>query len=331
MHSGGASAKIETLHAASLVIEPNPKPSAQWLWLLLSLIAPLYYGLVSLSHSLVEFRVQDDARLHVVWLQQFWDSGLFPQDLFAEYYRAIQGVGFQGVYWLLAQFGVEPLLLAKLLPTGLAVLTTMFLFRFTLALVPYPACGFWTTLFLNQNIWLKDDLISATPRAFAYPLLMMFLDCLVRSSDWGLLILVAITGLVYPQLVLVELGLILLRYPRRGLLLAAALGTAAATILPFRQGVTQAFGSLFTEAQMQQMPEFGPGGRREYFGVDPLSFWLRGASGLRFPLFPPILWASLALPWIPSSTHPNFAPLRRLLAELLLVSLGLFLLAHLLF
>jgi hypothetical protein len=351
---------------------------SQQTWLLLSLIAPLYYGLVSLHHGLAAWRVQDDARLHVVWLQQFWDSELFPHDIMADYYRAIQAWGYQAVYWLLAQMGVEPLILAKLLPTGLAILTTVYLFYLTLALLPAPACGFWTTLLLNQNIWLKDDLISATPRAFAYPLLVMFLYYLVqlsgvqmsevqvsevqmsevqmsgvqasrleqtgvRQAGLVLLLLIALTGLFYPQLVLVELGLLCLREPRRLWLLVGALGTAVAVILPFRQGVTQAFGALMSAAQMQQMPEFGPGGRRAYFGVDPLSFWFRGASGLRFPLFPPMLWAGLALPWLPNRPDPSFgsAPAfgptssfglaRRLLAELLLVSVGLFLLAHLLF
>ena len=31
------------------------------------------------------------------------------------------------------------------------------------------------TLMFNQNIWRKDDLVSATPRAFIYPLFLAFL------------------------------------------------------------------------------------------------------------------------------------------------------------
>jgi hypothetical protein len=295
-------------------------------WLLLSLIAPLYFGLISLHYGLAEFRVQDDARLHVAWLQQYVDADLFPDDLIADYYQSIQAVGFKALYWAMAQLGIAPLLLAKLLPTGLAVITTVYLFYLTLQFLPYPACGFWTTLFLNQNIWFKDDLISATPRAFIYPLFVAFLYYLLRQSRWLTLVAIGLTGLFYPQMVLVELGILALRRPgwRFGL---AALATAALAILPFRYAVTQEFGPLVSATQMQQMPEFGLQGRREYFGVDFFSFWLGGASGIRLPSFPPILWASLALPWL---KHPAAKNLD-LLVQTLLASVGLFFLAHLLF
>ncbi|XQQ07612.1 MAG: hypothetical protein EDM05_61445 [Leptolyngbya sp. IPPAS B-1204] len=302
------------------------------LWFWLSLLVPLYFGLVSLHYALSQaYLVQDDARLHIVWLQQWMDPELFPQDGIARYYQTIQAGGFKTLYWSMAQLGIEPLRLAKLLPTLLALITTVYLFQFSLALLPVPAAAFLATLLLNQNIWFKDDLISATPRAFVYPLLAAFLYYLVRRRFACCLVLIALTGWVYPQLVLVELGLIVLQ--RRidwGLL---AVGVAVLVILPYQQQVAQEFGALLSAAEMQQMPEFGPQGRREYFGVDPLSFALRGASGLRLPLFPPILWIGVVLPflrWRSEGDLPD-APKLRPLAELLLVSLTLFLLAHLLF
>ncbi|WNZ22661.1 hypothetical protein HJG54_07190 [Leptolyngbya sp. NK1-12] len=305
-------------------------PYRLWVWL--SLLVPLYFGLVSLHFALSQaYVVQDDARLHIVWLQQWMDPDLFPQDAIAHYYQTIQAGGFKALYWSMAQLGIEPLLLAKLLPTLLALITTVYLFQFSLALLPVPAVAFLATLLLNQNIWFKDDLISATPRAFVYPLLAAFLYYLVRRRFACCLMLIGLTGWVYPQLVLVELGLVLLQ--RRigwGLL---AVGVAVLVILPYQQQVAQEFGALLSAAEMQQMPEFGPQGRREYFGVDPLSFALRGASGLRLPLFPPILWIGVALPflrWRPEGDSPDVPKLRPL-AELLLVSLTLFLLAHLLF
>jgi hypothetical protein len=322
------------------------------IWLLLSLAVPLYFGLISLWYSFSHaYVVQDDARLHVVWLQRFVNPALFADDLIAQYYQAIQADGFKALYWAMAKLGIEPLLLAKLLPTGLALVTTVFLFRLTLHLLPHPACGFWTILFLNQNIWLKDDLISATPRAFVYPLLTAFLYALVRRSLWLCLLTMALMGLFYPQLVLVQLGILSLRLfsfnppagAKRWLWSAGILVTgilvAAAVILPFQHRVMQQFGSILTAAQMQQMPEFGLDGRRQYFGVDPLSFWFRGASGLRLPLFPPILWLSLGLPIllkIPTlrterQTYAIQWPAVRLLAQTLLASVAAFLLAHLLF
>lgn len=349
--------------------------SQRLFWLLLSLIVPLYFGLISLHHAVTQaFMVQDDARLHIVWLQQFVDPDLFANDLIAQYYQTIQAAGFQALYWGMAKLGIEPLILAKLLPTGLALITTGYLFHLTLHLLPHPACAFLTTLLLNQNIWLKDDLISATPRAFIYPLFAAFLYYLVRRSAWGCWITIGLMGLFYPQLVLVELGILTLRllptmiqaasissnlegemagpigseppaltenerrqFRRSAMqqlrLWLVAIGVAVLVMLPFQQHVAHEFGSLLSAAQMQQMPEFGPNGRREYFGVDPVSFMFRGASGVRLPLFPPILWVGVALPFV---LHLRLVRVQvsselKLLAEIVLASLVLFLLAHLLF
>lgn len=310
-------------------------------------MVPLYFGLISLHHAWSQpYVVQDDARLHIVWLQQFVDTDLFPHDVIAQYYQTIQAVGFKTLYWAMAKLGIEPLMLAKLLPTGLALITTAYLFHLTLHLLPQPGCALLTTLLLNQNIWFKDDLISATPRAFIYPLFVAFLYYLVRSSFWRCLITIALTGLFYPQLVLVELGLLTwrlwqtrasqpnLRYSLWRWIVAVSV--AVLVVWPFQQTVTREFGHLLSLAQMQQMPEFGLNGRREYFGVSPISFALRGASGVRLPLFPPVLWLSLILPVLlrfrpgVCQTFPVSSKLK-LLTEIILVSLALFFLAHLLF
>lgn len=313
--------------------------SQKTVWFLLSLAAPLYFGLISLHYASQDFVIQDDARLHIVWLQQFVDPDLFPADLIAEYYQTIQAAGFKALYWLMAQVGISPLLLAKLLPTVLAIIATVYLFHLTLFLLPVPACGFLTTLLLNQNIWLKDDLISATPRAFIYPLFTAFLYYLLRRSSLPLLIALTLTSLFYPQVALVELGVLTLRLCSKGagkkyLVWLAAVALVGITVLPFQQQITAQFGEILTAAQMQQMPEFGVNGRREYFGVDPISFAFRGASGLRLPTFPPILWASLGLPILlrtQSRTVKAITPEAKLLLQIGIASLTLFFLAHLLF
>lgn len=321
-------------------MDKPPLNVSGWLWL--SLLVPLYFGLVSLVYSFSQpYLIQDDARLHIVWLQQWVDPDLFPNDPIAYYYQTIQAAGFQAVYRLFAQVGLAPLLLAKFLPLLLAVVTTIYVFYLTQFLLPHPACGFLTTLLLNQNIWIKDDLISATPRAFVYPLFAAFLYYLLRRSPLPLLISLGLMGLFYPQMVLVELGILTLRLwtsrsKRRAdcVLLLAGLGVALLVIVPFQQQVSREFGTLQSAVQMQQMPEFGPSGRRAYFGVPPLQFWFAGASGLRFPLFPPILWIGLALPLLLRTHRPAVQRLTsevRLLAEIGVSAIGWFLLAHLLF
>lgn len=319
----------------------------QPLWLILALAIPLYFGLISLHYALSQdYIVQDDARIHIIWLQQFVDPQLFPDDLFAQYYQAIQAVGFKWLYGLMAKLGIAPLLFAKLLPLLLGLLTTFYCFKLVLQLIPLFSAAFLATLILNQNIWLKDDLISATPRSFTYLLFIVFLYYLLKRSLIPCLITVTLQGLFYPQLLLVAVGVLLLRLLRwqgrslqlthtksdykfavSGVVIAiGAIGLFAAS--------TSEFGPLATAAQMKTMPEFGLNGRREYFDVDWISFWFRGASGFRFPLFPPIIWFSLGLPLLLNSQSPVAKSITseiKILAQVFLVSLVLFFLAHLLF
>jgi hypothetical protein len=290
--------------------------------------------------------VQDDARIHIVWLQQLIDRQLFPDDLFARYYQAIQPLGLRSLYKAFTWLGLQPMLLAKLLPLGLGLLTTVYSFYLSLKFLPIPSSAFLSTLILNQNIWLKDDLISATPRSFNYLLLSAFLYYLLHRAWVPCLLALTLQGLFYPQLMLVEIALLGLRcwrWRRRSLrpstqvidygVWVAALAIGLAVILGFSSSVTQEFGSLVTVDQMHTMPEFGINGRRQYFGVDPLRFWFAGASGLRLPLFPPIIWLSLGLPVLLrrqlrlsySIAHVG------LLGQLAIASLSLFGLAHLLF
>ena len=92
---------------------------------------------------------------------------------------------------------------------------------------------------------------------------------------------------------------------------------------------------------MRAWPEFQPGGRGEYFGLPFLAFWFDGLSGLRFPLYPPIIWLGAMLPlvvWkVPYFFHKAF-PLSaaitaevRVLGQLLVSSLAFFFLSHIIF
>lgn len=323
-------------------------PRNYWVYLGLSLIAPCYFGFISLNYALShDYIIQDDARLHIVWLQRFIDPGLFPNDAIAEYYEAIEPPGCKFFYWLLAQIGIEPLLLAKILPLVLALITTIYIFNFTLQIFPVPLSGFLATLILNQNIWLKDDLISATPRAFVYPLLAAFLYYLSGKKYFLCLVIIALQGLIYPQMMLVELATMILslfiwkknwfnlnQHHQHYFFSLAGIALVLITIIPFSAAITQEFGSMVTAAQMKMMPEFGLHGRREYFEVNFLSFYFAGASGLRAPLYPPIIWLSIGLPLL-LKYQPKLSRLitkkANILAYLIFTSISLFLLAHLLF
>ena len=80
------------------------------LWVGLSVLVCLYYGLISAHYGLSQdYIVQDDARQHVVWLQRFIDPELFPNDLIADYFMSLAPMGYKTVYWLTAKVGIEPI------------------------------------------------------------------------------------------------------------------------------------------------------------------------------------------------------------------------------
>ena len=370
------------LHSGPLSCKTPTVP----LWFSLSLVVPLYFGLISLIHATTSGPIiQDDARLHIVWLQRLIDPDLFPADIMANYYFAIQSVGFKALYSAAAALGIPPLFLAKILPLGLALITTIYLFWTTLLILPVPISGFLTTLVLNQNVWLKDDLISATPRAFVYPIFAAFLYYLLRGSTVRLLVTLVLQGMFYPQMMVVSVGMLTLRlfsfsffsvvkrlirrpYKRLNprstnehsiasdkpriksvLLWLIALGLTSGLLVFFSRDVAAQVGPLLNAEEMRAMPEFQLNGRREYFGVSPLQFIFSGASGLRFPLFPPIicLGALLLLIDSPFVSLPvlrkrwrfvndsplvcHITPHARVLGQLILAAVGLFFLAHLTF
>ncbi|MGF1538235.1 MAG: hypothetical protein ACFB4J_17360 [Elainellaceae cyanobacterium] len=308
----------------------------------LSLAVPLYFGLLTLLHARTSGPIiQDDARLHIVWLQQLIDPALFPQDAIADYYTAIQPLGFQALYGLAAALSIAPLLFAKVVPTALALIATVYLFRVALLIFPVPLSGLLVTLVFNQNIWLKDDLVSATPRAFVYPLFAAFLYYLLRNMRWLSLLTLGLQGLFYPQMMLVSLGLLTLRLlkvraakqlQRDIAFWGAALVITAGLLVLFSHRTAAQVGPLVSLGDMTTMPEFQADGRREYFGVSPLHFAFAGASGLRFPLFPPIICTGALLPLMLRKRWT--VPITRevvVLPQLFFSAVALFLLAHGLF
>ncbi len=306
---------------------PFSIPNRQvWGWLVLSLCVPLYFGGVTLLHQLSHaYIVQDDARQHVVYLARWLNPQQFAQDLIADYFMAVAPVGYKATYWAAAQVGIAPLLLAKLLPLLLSLIATGYLFFCGLYIFPVPLSGFLTTLIFNQQIWLKSDLVSATPRAFVYPIFAAFLYYLLRRALIPCLLTILLQGAFFPQLVLVQAGVLLLRCRRNPAFCLPGLLTAGLVISAY--AVTRSeFGAAITASQMRQMPEYGLGGRNEYFGVKPLAFWLLGNSGLRIPVFPSIIWAGFGLPWLRRIRLNQVT----LLSQVLLASLGSYGLAHLL-
>jgi hypothetical protein len=316
------------------------------LWFGLSLLVPLYFGLISLHYVVSQqYIIQDDARQHLVWLQRLVEPELFKDDLIINYFESVAPIGYKFFYWFWVQLGIAPIELAKILPLILAIITTIYIYKFTLQIFPLPVAGFWSSLFVNQLIWLNDDLVSASPRAFIYPLFSAFLYYLIKERFFELLIAIALIGLFYPQVLLVELAILtvrLFRLPTKSIKLSSNKKdyliwlTAVIIVCPILLSyalVKSEFSPVVTAIQMQQMPEFNLHGRSQYFVINPILFFLNGSSGLSLPIFPTIVWISLSLPWVLKSQLPLaklIQPKIKILWEVLLASLLMFILAHLL-
>ena len=181
-------------------------------WFLVTLVFAISYGILALKKAFAgEWVVQDDARQHVFWMMRYVDSSLFPNDLIADYFQSVAPFGYSSLYRGAVALGFDPLVFNKLLPPIIAVATTCYCFLLTKEIFPVPFGCFATSLLLNQIIWLKDDVISATPRAFVYPFFLAFLYYFSRKSWLPCCLAIAFLGLFYPQYVLVAAGLLVLQ------------------------------------------------------------------------------------------------------------------------
>ncbi len=324
-------------------------------WLAASLLFGVGLAVPALFEAFsAPYVVQDDARLHVFWMARFLDPGAFPNDRIADYFQSAAPFGYVAVYRFATLLGLDPFAFNKLLPPLLAALTTFFGFRLSLALFPLPSAAFLSTALLNESLWLKDDIASATTRAFLYPILLALLYFLARRSlRLGLVCLVAL-GLFYPPFLPIGAGLFVLRLtdwtswpPRltvsRGDLLAcaAAIAIAVLVLLPYLL-TTSEFDPVVSGAEARRMPEFHADGRSAFFIPNPLVFWLFGGrSGLfpaewwELPIPPPHAILALLLPLVllRRFTYPLAGRISghiRLLPELLMLGFGMFVLSHLL-
>lgn len=315
-------------------------------WFSLSWIVAAICGFLGLLPAFSsEYVVQDDARSHVVWMLRFLDPELFPNDIIADYFQSLAPSGYTELYHLMAKIGLNPIIFNKFLPILLGLITTTYCFGVCLQILPIPAAGFFATLLLNQNLWLKDDLVSATPRAFFYPVFMGFLYYLLRLNLLGVGVSIALLGLFYPQGVLICAAVLILHFIRffpkkiNYKFPLTTLVIAVAVLLPYALNSSQ-FGSVITAAEAKMLSEFWPGGRASFFTDNPWDFWITGDRSGFFPrewlsklLIPPQVWAGLLLPIL--LRYPSTFSLVKqvtsrivILPELALASTGVFFAAH---
>ncbi len=320
-----------------------------WFWLFFGLGFAIFYSFLALQQAFAgEYIAQDDARQHVFWMYRYLDAELFPDDLIANYFQSVAPLGYQTVYFIPSKLGIDPIVVSKFIPGILAIIMTFYCYALTLELLPIPLAGFIATLLLNQNLWLQDGLVSGTPKAFATPLLIVFLYYFVRRSVWGISIAIALFGLFYPSLVFICSGLLIIQLWsfKNGLHLSQqrkdylfcfiGLTVAFIVLLPYVLSTSE-YSPVITVEQARQLPEFYPGARAAFFDDgNSWDFWFNGSrSGIKLAaaLMPPLSYLAILLIFF--IKLPQTFPLSKkincqiaIFPQLIIVSLGVFLVAH---
>ncbi len=309
-------------------------------WFTLSLTISAVYGFLAWEKAFSsDYVIQDDARQHIFWMQRFLDPELFPHDLIADYFQSVAPAGYTALYQLMAMVGISPILLHKILPMFLGLISTAYGFYLCLEIFPVPFAGFLTTLLLNQSLWMQDGLISATPKAFIYPLFLPLLYYLVRQDLLGTVISLLLLGLFYPQGLLIAAVIFILRCGHNFLgdrfhVICLAL---AFFILAYYGLSASDYGPAITRSQAEILPEFLPKGRSQFFIEDSWNFWFHGRSGIGLAtiLTPVAMAIAFLLPvLLRFSAHfplsQEIKPKVMILPQLVLASFTLFFAAHLL-
>ncbi|MBE9129145.1 MULTISPECIES: hypothetical protein [unclassified Coleofasciculus] len=309
-----------------LLTTPTDKlPRSQVIfWLSLSLTFSAIYSLLALQIAFSsDYLVDSDARQHVFWMQRFLDPTLFPNDLITDYHQSIAPAGYTALYRIMAALGINPWVFNKVVPTILGLITTGYCFGTCLQLLPIPVAGFTASLLLNQTLWTTYTLVSGTPRAFVYPIVLAFLYYLLQRSLLPCLGAIALLGLFYPQYVFICAGVLILQIwrwqgwqPRLSgnrrdyWFCIAGLGVAFVVLLPYALQSNE-FAPVITGAEARTLPEFLPDGRTPFFDENPWEFWLFGkrSSLLGGISLLPLLWLGLLLPFL--LRYPSRFPLAR--------------------
>jgi hypothetical protein len=294
-----------------------------------------------------EYVTQVDALQHIFWMRRFLDVTLFPNDLIADYFQSVAPWGYTAFYWVFAKLNIDPVYLSKLLPLVLGLITTGYCFWLSLEMFPIPMTGFLASLLLNQFLWLRADLVSATPSAFFYPIFTAFLYYFVKKELITCATTIMLLGLFYPQTVLVVMGILILRLfdwyenpfqlrkdRKNRQICLVGLGITLGVLLIYAFKST-GYGLVVTAAEARAMPEFAPDGETQVFFEDPLVYWFfstRTGMLCTLPAFGHLIGLA-AFPWLLRQKR-KFPLLQQIndkfyiLIDTTVASIGMFFIAH---
>ncbi|MCU0947522.1 MAG: DUF2079 domain-containing protein [Porphyrobacter sp.] len=250
------------------------------------------------------YAIQDDARQFLAWTVRLADPAALKGDLIADYWNSVTPLALRGIYGAFAIIGVSPLVLARLIPVMLLVISALATWRIALQLTGGRALAALITAGLTLALLVHEDSIfTATARAFSPPLFLLFVDGLLREKRWQMVVSLGVLAAIYPTTALVGLTMLGLSYLRRQwplpveltrqsitTVLAATLAVGAPIALV--PGEVSRWEPVMTIADALTMPNLAtPGGRSSIVPMAGTPAWLCSARvGMLPEIFP--CWAS---------------------------------------
>ncbi|MEO6041896.1 MAG: hypothetical protein ABIP41_08350 [Croceibacterium sp.] len=248
-------------------------------YLYLALFTP---GTLALS----PFTIQDDARQFQSWMPRLTDPRLLRGDPIANYWHAMSPPVYRWLFEAGAGLGLDPIMLGRLLPVPLVLLSLWGAWRLALKLTPDPRVAFFAAAFCLAYLVHDDSLFSATPRAFSAPLLLLALNAVVARRAWQAVAWLTLLAAIYPTSAIAGFGILGLSRVRRGSRLPLELewralpplivGAAAIVLaaLPL-QHTSQAWGPVITLDQAMTMPAMNrPDGRSSIVNASGRIAWV---------------------------------------------------------
>jgi hypothetical protein len=275
-------------------------------WLLIVVMLGTVAGVRALVEAFPDpLTIPDDARQFVFWMSGWRDPEVYHGDFVADYWRSVSPWLFSGVYRVFDLAGIDPVTTSRLLPAILYPLIGTFAYRFARTITDEGSVACLGATVLMIALVIEDDVVSATPRAFAPLFFLLVLDGLARRSIGQLVVGLFCLGGTYPSVAVIGvsvLGVAFIDFSRRTIdvswrnvvFVGAGVVAAIAAFLPFAGAVAR-FGPTATPMTARQFGDFAPGGRTVVFdedgtidffcnsrmglipgcnGADSLSFWL---------------------------------------------------------
>jgi len=248
---------------------------------LLSLIFALNSQISAFKNKYI---INDDVRQHIFWMHKFHDPTLFKNDPMTSYARKIQPWGFNLLYYTLSHIIKDPLIISKILPIILFILSSIYIFKLVKYISNNYAGALASLMFMVSPTFLTK-MVGGNARAFGYPLIIIFLYSLIKKRFIISNIIILLQSLFYPTTCLLGIMTYLIssiRYENKKFHLERSSSRWTPFIITFLVCATllgtkslslkndQEIGSLVSKKQIIDDPAFRKAGRYPVYPTEPL-------------------------------------------------------------